>query len=413
MSARRAVIVTHYFPPESGAGARRARALARFLGAGGYDTTVFTGMPNYPERRVQASYRRAPYRNAREDGVRVVRMRAPGIRFAGLVPRSLHELTLALLLLARLVLSPRSDLLLVTMPSPYLALAGRAARALRKTRALVFDVRDLTFLYAAEQSEGFMGRLGMRMHRAFCRVLARADAVTTTSEGIRDRLVADGVPPALVTVVPNGVDELPPPRDGGRGGAEPLRVVYAGLIGRAQGVEQLARVAERMNGRAVVFDVYGAGPCADELRAQIEARGVAAKFNIAGMVPLDEVASALARADVAVVTLRDEIGAGALPTKILDAMASALPVLFLGSGEGAALVERAGSGIAKGWADDAAAARALESLLDDGEMRAAYGRRGRAYVEANLTREAILSRTLLPVLEAFATRDAAPIRIAR
>jgi glycosyltransferase involved in cell wall biosynthesis len=75
---------------------------------------------------------------------------------------------------------------------------------------------------------------------------------------------------------------------------------------------------------------------------------------------------------------------GARPSKLFPIMASALPVLYSGAGEGARLVTGAGAGLAAPPEDPEALAQALLQLLQDPEAARAMGRSGRAYAEAHL-----------------------------
>ena len=58
----RTLIVTHYFPPETGAPQARLSALAATWAADGDDVTVLTGMPNHPTGVLPPMYRRAVLR---------------------------------------------------------------------------------------------------------------------------------------------------------------------------------------------------------------------------------------------------------------------------------------------------------------------------------------------------------------
>ena len=61
----RVLIVTHYFPPETGAPQARLSALAAAWAADGDDVTVLTGMPNHPTGVLPPMYRRAVLRRER------------------------------------------------------------------------------------------------------------------------------------------------------------------------------------------------------------------------------------------------------------------------------------------------------------------------------------------------------------
>ena len=69
----RILIVTHYFPPETGAPQARLSALAATWAADGDQVTVLTGMPNHPTGVLPPQYRRAVRRRERRDGYRILR----------------------------------------------------------------------------------------------------------------------------------------------------------------------------------------------------------------------------------------------------------------------------------------------------------------------------------------------------
>ncbi len=69
----RILIVSHYFPPETGAPQARLSALAAAWAGGGDEVTVLTGMPNHPTGVLPPEYRRAIRRRERRDGYAVVR----------------------------------------------------------------------------------------------------------------------------------------------------------------------------------------------------------------------------------------------------------------------------------------------------------------------------------------------------
>jgi glycosyltransferase involved in cell wall biosynthesis len=91
-----------------------------------------------------------------------------------------------------------------------------------------------------------------------------------------------------------------------------------------------------------------------------------------------------ANSDAAVVLLRDlPIFRGALPTKLLEAMAAGRPIVLSARGESARLVEQAGVGIVVPPGDPEALAGALRRLQADAGARHRLGSAGRAYAEAH------------------------------
>jgi glycosyltransferase involved in cell wall biosynthesis len=103
-----------------------------------------------------------------------------------------------------------------------------------------------------------------------------------------------------------------------------------------------------------------------------------------GAVPAPSVAGLYARSDAAVVLLRDlPIFRGALPTKLLEAMAAGRPLILAARGESADLVERAGAGIVVSPGDPEALAGAIRVLHGDPAARRRLGSAGRAYAETH------------------------------
>ena len=190
--------------------------------------------------------------------------------------------------------------------------------------------------------------------------------------------------------------------DGGEeeGGRRPLRVLYAGTVGLAHGLGTLLDAAEELDRRAaarggeadLAVTIAGDGADAPALRARLAAGGPAG-VRMLGAVPAERVPALYAESDVAVVMLRDlPIFEGALPTKMLEAMAAARPVVLAARGEAARLVEAEGCGLVVAPEDPRALAGALETLAADPARRAAMGAAGRAAAERDFGREAWLER---------------------
>ncbi len=170
--------------------------------------------------------------------------------------------------LVGLPLRGRFELLYATLPPPP---AGAAAWMLSRRRGvpLVFEVRDLWPQSAVAVGELTSPRAiawATRLQEACYRRARRAVVITG---GIRETLPRRGLPAARVELIPKGAntslfvfsakqrrrvrEEL------GLGFA--FTVVYAGLLGVAQGVEVLTGAAQRLAGRADIrFVLLGDGP---------------------------------------------------------------------------------------------------------------------------------------------------------
>jgi glycosyltransferase involved in cell wall biosynthesis len=92
-------------------------------------------------------------------------------------------------------------------------------------------------------------------------------------------------------------------------------------------------------------------------------------------------------------TLRDlPLFEDALPTKLLEYMASGRPVVAGAAGQAARMLEEVGAGIACPPENPAALAEAIGRLAADPQLAQEMGARGRKYVEERLSRRAMVDQ---------------------
>ncbi|MGI8938957.1 MAG: glycosyltransferase, partial [Iamia sp.] len=92
--------------------------------------------------------------------------------------------------------------------------------------------------------------------------------------------------------------------------------------------------------------------------------------------------------------------------KVFPTMAAGVPVVYCGHDEGAALVARAGAGLATTPGDGAALAAAIISVLDDPAGAARMGEAGRRWVEANAGWDRLVSEWVAQLDDPARRREA-------
>jgi Glycosyl transferase 4-like domain len=114
----RILLLTHYFPPETGAPQARLSALARAWAADGDAVTVLTGMPDHPTGVVRPEYRNAIWRKETRDGYRVLRTWLYATPNEGVARKTLGHLSFMVssVLLGALP-SGRTDVVVVSSPT--------------------------------------------------------------------------------------------------------------------------------------------------------------------------------------------------------------------------------------------------------------------------------------------------------
>jgi glycosyltransferase involved in cell wall biosynthesis len=161
--------------------------------------------------------------------------------------------------------------------------------------------------------------------------------------------------------------------------------VYAGTIGLAQGLDvaldAMAGVATSHPDARLVL--VGGGSDYERIAGRLASEGLRT-VRLLGPMPLAQVADVYRGAVAGLATLRDVPHFdGARPSKILPIMASGLPVIYSGRGEGAHLVQEAGAGVVVSPEDPRALTGAIVDILDHPDRAAAMGRRGRRHAVDN------------------------------
>lgn len=375
----RVTLLTHYFPPEVGAPQARLSALAAGLGERGFDLTVHTGFPHYPDGAVRRPYRNRLRRRDRIGATPVIRSIVYPTANAGFAGRVLDHAVFAAGAAAMAPADPPADVVVVESP-PLLTAAAGVAYARLKGAALVLIVSDHWPASAVELGALRDPRLIRASEWLERRCYAAARAIVVPTEGLERDLVVVPEAAGKVVRVPPAVDLdrfRPAPRPDG----ERARFLYAGTIGLAQNLGTLCTAAQLVDPNAFEITIAGDGAQLADVRRDVAERGIT-NVEILGGVPHDEVPGRYAGADGAVVLLRDRpIFEGALPTKLLEAMASGRAVVVSARGEAATLVERAGAGVAVEPENSRALAEALSRLAGDRPALDRMGEAGRRFAE--------------------------------
>jgi len=384
----RVLVVSHYFPPETGAPQARLSELARAWAARDEEVTVLTGMPNHPTGIVPPSYRRRAWLEERLDGYRVVRTWLYATPNEGIVKKTLGHLSfmVSAVALGAGRIGP-TDVVIVSSPT-FFSIFAAWFIARRRHARLVVEVRDLWPAIFVE--------LGVLRSRVLIRVLEAlelnayraADGVVVVSEGFRCNLVARGVPSAKVHVIPNGADLDLFGGATGDSGAVRTRlgarrgetlVCYLGAHGISQDLETVVEAAAKLEGEPVHFALIGDGAARARVAACVSELGLA-NVTMLGGVPRAEVPGILGAADICLVPLRDvPLFSSFIPSKLFEYLAASKAVIGALRGEAADILDAAG-GVVVAPESAGAFADAVRDLAEDPDRRQAMGLRARAFV---------------------------------
>jgi colanic acid biosynthesis glycosyl transferase WcaI len=347
-------ILTQWYDPEPGPAALPA-ALARGLSARGHSVEVVTGYPNYPDGVIAPGYRVRPRSVEVADGVRVTRVALYPSHSESMSQRLVNYGSFAAS--AALAGVPQAfksvDALWVNYSPVTIALPLAAQRLLRRTPSVVhvLDLWPDTLGAVGLGSSTSRGRLAFRTAEALCGWMYQtAERVAYISPGVGELLAQRGVPREKLAYAPMWADETlfkPSPSPDVRGyDLEPhqFAVVYAGTLGRAQGLDTLIEACARVRDQSVVCLIAGSGTEEAGLR-DLASRVGADNVRFLGRLPQDQMPALSAAADVNYVALNDHpLAHVTMPSKLQAILAAGGVVVGSLRGDAARVVEDSGAG---------------------------------------------------------------------
>ena len=333
--SKKIIILTQYFPPEMGAPQTRLYEMAQGLKKLDWEVMVICALPNYPTGKIFANYRKCIYTSEFLDGLKVFRWCLYPSNSTKRLPRIVSMISFSFTSLFSIfqLWRIRPDYLFVESPPLTLGFSGWLLSRLSGAR-FVFNVSDIWPLTARELGALRAGWRYDLLERLELFIYRHADICTGQSREIVKHISERTSAPAYL--FRNGVD---PSRFAPLPDKElhnPFQLVYAGLLGLAQGIYNICRQINFAE-LGAEFHIFGAGGEQEKIEAFLDMhkdRGI----YYHGKKSREEIEQLLPKYDAAFIPLVKHIP-GALPSKVYEAMASGLPIVFSGGGEGAQLVE--------------------------------------------------------------------------
>jgi glycosyltransferase involved in cell wall biosynthesis len=383
--------ISQYFPPEVGATQNRAVEMASHLVRMGHQVTVLTEFPNHPKGIIPQHYRGRLFEIDELNGIRVIRVWVLARPKKNFFTRM--GFYLSFMFVAGLVgtfSKGRYDIVYATSPPYFVGVTGLWLSAVKRAR-FVYEVRDLWLRSAKELGEvnnprilRWAGHLDDLYYRKATRVIA-------VTQGIHEELLAKGLKDKLHLVYNGTNSELLCDRGPGKrhelGWDGRFVVLYAGILGIAQGLEHICATAREMKAIAdVQFVFIGEGPVKEQVR-QLQKEWELSNLVLMDQVAREEIADYISAADCCLVPLKNKkVFRGALPSKMFDIMACQRPVILSVDGEARDLLDKVGAGIFVEPENVEQLQQAILRLKSDRALCERMGRAGRSFVENHFSR---------------------------
>jgi len=305
----------------------------------GWQVHIITAMPNYPTGKIFDAYKGKIYHNETLEGITIQRFWLYASNSKKTIPRIINMLSFSWMCLFawfKLILIRPNYIM---TESPPLTLASSGLILSKTTGAKhIMNVSDLWPLSAYELGAIGKGKLYSLLEWLERFLYRNSFACTGQSQeivsaiqnkgGKRCHLYRNGVDFERFNINIKSNNQTP-------------KIVYAGLLGVAQGILALCKSVP-FKQLGFEFHIYGDGAEKKELESFL-LNNPNSGIYYHGNAPRKEIPAILHQYDLTIIPLIKPIF-GAIPSKIYEAMAAGLPIIFAGGGEGATLIKQHDTG---------------------------------------------------------------------
>ena len=328
---KKLMIITSYFPPEIGAASNRIFHLAEGL-KNDYNVSVVTPLPNYPTGNIFKDYKGKFSLKSEENGITINRLWIYASVSKNKFLRLFAMLSYSFSLIWFFIWHKIPDKVIVQ--SPPLLVSFTCMFFLRsKKRKLILNVSDLwpsAGLELGALKEGFAYNTLKRLE-AFN--YKKADLILGQSNEILSHIKTISTKPELFLY--RNFPEIEFPKLVANTLPEgKIKMVYAGLLGVAQGIYKLCK---ELDYNGIELHIYGSGAEEEAIKNLIDSKkDLPLYFH--GRVTRDELHRVLLDYDITIIPLLNRIY-GSVPSKIFEYAKLGLPMLYFGGGEGEAVIK--------------------------------------------------------------------------
>lgn len=354
------LVVSQYYDPEP----FRINDMCRSWVKRGYQVTVITGIPNYPEGRFYSGYGWFKKRREFKDGITIYRL--------PILSRGSSSLRLALNYASFMMAGwfwaktsrIKADVVFNFEVSPMTQALPAIWYAKRRKIPSIIYIQDL-WPDNVETVAGVKNAWVLkRLDRMTKRIYTRSTKLLVTSPSFKDTLIERGVSESKVTYWPQYAESHHKPYP--KKATNPFTVMFTGNLGDAQGLDVLPRLAlalKSANHDDIHFTLVGDGRQKAALIDQINSLEVEDMFTLVGRRPSTDVPKLLSEADCAFLSFKDTpLFHKTIPAKLQTYLACGKPIFAIAAGETKRIIEEANVGLCVEPGDEKAALKALITL---------------------------------------------------
>lgn len=342
------------FYPEVNAPATRTFENCKVWVNQGYEVTVITCFPNFPEGKLYKGYSNKLYSIENIEGIRVVRVWSFIAPNKGFFKRILDYISFALssMIFGCFI---KCDVIIATSPQFFTAISGFILSTL-KFKPWIMEVRDLWpdsilalgYFNENDLTYKFLKKIEHKLYKS-------SSAIISLTESFKWKLISiHKINRNKIGVFKNGIDKSSINID-------PLKIEkiknelktnnkivisYIGTIGMAHGLDFIVNSISKLNKQKIKLIIIGEGSEKERIKNQVKRLKISNILFIDRM-PKNEIYNYIKLSDLALVNLKknDEFKK-VIPSKIFENIALEKPILLGVEGEAKELIEKYNVGVA-------------------------------------------------------------------
>ncbi|WP_428909813.1 glycosyltransferase family 4 protein [Niallia sp. Krafla_26] len=336
------LVVCQYYYPEP----FRISDICESLVQMGYDVTVLTGLPNYPEGQVLDGYRYGKNRNEVLNGVKVIRSFEIG-RGNSKLRLFLNYFSFAVSgSIKAFFMKEKFDVILVNQLSPVMmGIPAIVYKRKHKKKILLYclDLWPDSLAAGGIKEDSIIYKFFLKISKW---IYNSADSIAVTSSMFKEYFRSTfGLYNKEINHLPQYAEDLftdiiEVSKD------DKYNFVFAGNIGDVQSVETIIKAANELREHSnITFHIVGDGSKLEECKLLTNKLGL---DNIIyyGRRPLSEMPHYYGLADAMLITLKDNKTISyTLPGKVQSYMAARKPIIGAINGEGSHVIKEANCGL--------------------------------------------------------------------
>lgn len=398
MMKKHILVISQYFHPEQ----FRINDICQEWIKRGYQVTVITGIPNYPQGKFYKGFGFFRKRNEIYEGIKIKRI--------PLIPRGKSSLFLALNYLSfvisglfwKIFTKIKADAVFIYEVSPMTqALPGVWYAKRRKIPCYIY-VTDLwpenVEIITGTKSKFIINSIGAMVDYIY----RRCDRIFTSSKSFINEISKRGVPIEKIEFWPQYAENyyLPMIKENVTVPEIPIdgkfNIIFAGNIGTAQGLEILPQATKILVSSGITnfrFNIVGDGRYKEELIKIVNEQFLANYFHFIAKQPADKIPEFMAVSDAALICLaKSKVFSITLPAKTQSCLACGIPILVSADGEIQDVIKEANAGLCSDAGDsEMLADKVIEFLSKTPDELAQMARNGVEYYHENFDKDKLLN----------------------